>query len=245
MLFGAGFEAECVNYMSQPEQAEHQVTNSAGLSKVATHWLPPVVLIVIALIQLLECHAGNLTPWKGGGFGMFSTSDGVDARFIKAYLIMNKGDMPVSVPSIFGREEQLVRTWPDKKQLTDLATEMTGLYWFTGHSSMGALQAKEDRALFPKLTLSANRPRATFGTNTPEQFLDEDEFVPVLGVRLEVWRMSTNSSGTVLRAEPWMSVTKMASGQLRAPQAHRVVSGTGKPLSSGSSGASSEANEGK
>src|SRR5262245_49145722 len=37
--------------------------------------LPPVLLVVVALCQVALAKTVGLTPWKGGGFGMFSTLD--------------------------------------------------------------------------------------------------------------------------------------------------------------------------
>ena len=37
--------------------------------------LPVVVLVVVAVAQITLTRAASLTPWKGGGFGMFSTND--------------------------------------------------------------------------------------------------------------------------------------------------------------------------
>lgn len=38
-------------------------------------WLPATLLGVVAIAQIILANAGGLTPWKGGGFGMFSTLD--------------------------------------------------------------------------------------------------------------------------------------------------------------------------
>ena len=38
-------------------------------------WLPPVVLIVVGIAQVTLTRRAALTPWKGGGFGMFATLD--------------------------------------------------------------------------------------------------------------------------------------------------------------------------
>jgi hypothetical protein len=37
--------------------------------------LPAALLAVVALVQVTLTHTTDLTPWKGGGFGMFSTLD--------------------------------------------------------------------------------------------------------------------------------------------------------------------------
>jgi hypothetical protein len=38
-------------------------------------WLPATLLGVVAIAQIILAFADGLTPWKGGGFGMFSTLD--------------------------------------------------------------------------------------------------------------------------------------------------------------------------
>jgi hypothetical protein len=45
------------------------------LSSRAAEFLPLVVLLVIAGAQQVLVRTSHLTPWKGGGFGMFSTLD--------------------------------------------------------------------------------------------------------------------------------------------------------------------------
>jgi len=37
--------------------------------------LPPLLLTVVALVQIVLARTADLTAWKGGGFGMFSTLD--------------------------------------------------------------------------------------------------------------------------------------------------------------------------
>ena len=37
--------------------------------------VPPLLLFVVAVIQIALARTADLTPWKGGGFGMFATLD--------------------------------------------------------------------------------------------------------------------------------------------------------------------------
>ncbi len=37
--------------------------------------VPPLLLFVVAVIQIALSRTADLTPWKGGGFGMFATLD--------------------------------------------------------------------------------------------------------------------------------------------------------------------------
>jgi len=38
-------------------------------------FIPPILLCAVAIVQIALAHTVALTPWKGGGFGMFSTLD--------------------------------------------------------------------------------------------------------------------------------------------------------------------------
>src|SRR5262245_53448819 len=42
---------------------------------VTPRLLPPLLLVVVAVVQIVLARTGDLTPWKGGGFGMFATLD--------------------------------------------------------------------------------------------------------------------------------------------------------------------------
>ena len=43
-------------------------------------WAAPGLLLLIAANQYRLAYTRNLSPWKGGGFGMFSTVDSLGAR---------------------------------------------------------------------------------------------------------------------------------------------------------------------
>jgi len=42
---------------------------------VPSRLVPPLLLFVVAVIQIALARISDLTPWKGGGFGMFATLD--------------------------------------------------------------------------------------------------------------------------------------------------------------------------
>ena len=58
----------------------------------AAYYAPSCLLIAVALVQIYLADVQNiLTPWKGGGFGMFSTVDKLSTRLIHAYVINRSG----------------------------------------------------------------------------------------------------------------------------------------------------------
>ncbi|MEX2548802.1 MAG: hypothetical protein WD638_01140 [Nitriliruptoraceae bacterium] len=45
--------------------------------------IAPLLLIVVASTQVVVASTSDLTPWRGGGFGMFSTLDTHDQRILR------------------------------------------------------------------------------------------------------------------------------------------------------------------
>jgi len=48
--------------------------------------LPPLLLTVVALVQIVLARTADLTAWKGGGFGMFSTTDDAGRRRVRVFV---------------------------------------------------------------------------------------------------------------------------------------------------------------
>ena len=48
-------------------------------------YLPVVLLVLIAVNQLILANFFNLSPWLGGGYGMFSTTDVGSNRHLHIY----------------------------------------------------------------------------------------------------------------------------------------------------------------
>jgi hypothetical protein len=46
-------------------------------------WLPAAVLVTVAAVQVALVRTAHLTPWKGGGFGMFAAVDGGAVRSMR------------------------------------------------------------------------------------------------------------------------------------------------------------------
>ena len=48
--------------------------------------LPVLLLAVVAAAQVTLAKAAGLSPWKGGGFGMFSTTDDAGRRYVRVFV---------------------------------------------------------------------------------------------------------------------------------------------------------------
>ena len=86
-------------------------------------WLAPALLCVIALIQIWVTAQRPLSPWKLGGFGMYSGVDSIAARWIRPVVIVGAAELPVSFDRLLEDRPELaavsraVRSWPDAGRL--------------------------------------------------------------------------------------------------------------------------------
>ena len=96
-------------------------------------FLAPVCLCAVAALHLYRVSACRQTPWKGGGFGMFSTVDSEDSRFLRCRKTdvgcMSGSEMhaesgqtaPIVIPRYLSREELRARVAPTPRRLAKLA----------------------------------------------------------------------------------------------------------------------------
>jgi hypothetical protein len=65
--------------------------------------IPCTILLIVATLQFRAAYVGTLTPWKGGGFGMFATVDSLRNRFLA-----------ITATDLAGRQYHVVRPFgPD------------------------------------------------------------------------------------------------------------------------------------
>src|SRR5687767_12951780 len=76
--------------------------------------LPPLCLCAIAALHAYRVSACRQTPWKGGGFGMYSTVGSEDTRFLRCW---KSGQTAVPIPGYLRREELRTRVAPTPQRL--------------------------------------------------------------------------------------------------------------------------------
>jgi hypothetical protein len=111
--------------MTQPRRSSLETA-------IATYAIP-AVLLVVALIQIHLAHRHYLSPWKGGGFGMFSTIDAPDRRFIRVTLVASTGEFAVD-PTALGDPGLLrrVQSMPRGAWLRDIGALALRHQWTEG-----------------------------------------------------------------------------------------------------------------
>lgn len=99
--------------------------NSEQIKLTIGKWLIPAILITVALQQIRLATTKNLSPWRGGGFGMFSTIDQKSTRYIKLYGI-KKGKKSALYPPPGGSR---VRDYPKPRALEKYLNQLQYYEW--------------------------------------------------------------------------------------------------------------------
>lgn len=90
-------------------------------------YLPPALLVVVAIHQAVLVETRDLTPWLGGGFGMFSTTDGPGDRVVRAVAIVDAGEREVRIPTALEDRAYRAGALPEGRRLRGLAGDIARL----------------------------------------------------------------------------------------------------------------------
>jgi len=144
-------------------------------------WALPIVLIGVALTQIALAHTRDLTPWKGGGFGMFASVDLLSYRPIKAEFDTDEGPIPVDVHDFRNASDRAsklytnARGMPDERRLRLLFDLMAEAEWIVA-DGIAEFHAWADEPGEAPLV---------------RRWEDDDEIVlEVSGVDVQVWRVT-------------------------------------------------------
>lgn len=149
-------------------------------------FLTPALLLGVAGWHSYQVAAHDQTPWEGGGFGMFSTADKRQARFVRCHLLTPEDTAAVRLPGHLNTFVERLRARPTEDGAVELANYLAEASWVATPDS-ARLRSGEDVPpyQFEASRESADRPR-----------------VPVDAVRIEVWRYRYGSRPFRLTAEP-------------------------------------------
>ena len=188
--------------------------------------IAPLCLCLVAALHLTRVVWSNQTPWKGGGFGMFSTVDSESARFLRAYLVTPDGDLPLPIPEALAKREAEIRAAPHQAGLNEMARRLADQRWrwrdsrqarqaanIAAARGRGITAAMLDRSTAQ--TAEANS-RTTIGSEHVLEPVGRDDFEPNViaftAVRVECWRYRFDPRSGELHAE------KMLDGRARRPE---------------------------
>jgi len=166
-------------------------------------FLAPALLVGVAAVHSYLAAAKHQTPWEGGGFGMFSTVDKRQARFVRCSVITPQDTVRVQMPGHLNTYVERLRARPTRTRTELLAQYLADATW---------IEAALDSS--GSATTRSESPSPT----SPYRFLPTHETserprVPVEGVRVEVWRYRFVSRPYGLDATPLHAVTRAASAK--------------------------------
>jgi hypothetical protein len=84
-------------------------------------------LLLVAAVQLGLVYVAELTPWLGGGFGMFSTTRVDGTRHVHAFVLRPGIERGISVPSELADLKRHVRALPSDRNLERLGLALAGV----------------------------------------------------------------------------------------------------------------------
>ncbi|MEM8598280.1 MAG: hypothetical protein AAGF99_00025 [Bacteroidota bacterium] len=94
----------------------------------AFYYAVPALLVLIAGWQIYRAHMQYLTPWKGGGFGMFSTVDGPTNRVLRTYLVTPEGEA-LALYGTLSVQKKRILGMPDDRTLEQIGREAAAEGW--------------------------------------------------------------------------------------------------------------------
>ncbi|MBC7898483.1 MAG: hypothetical protein H7070_00340 [Saprospiraceae bacterium] len=84
-------------------------------------WLPAVMLCSVAIVQIFLAKTASLSPWKGGGFGMFSSLDGTAFRRVRIFVQAPGRDEELEISPSQERLAARAELFPSDSKLHKLA----------------------------------------------------------------------------------------------------------------------------
>src|SRR5688572_19485720 len=117
--------------------------------------VPVALLLAMAGAQLTLVYTADLSPWKGGGFGMFSTTDDSGRRHVRIFVTGKDRSEEIAIaPSL---EDAAVRAavLPTDDQLTRLARRVVARE-IRHERQVDVVRIEAWRITYAPLTLAAN-----------------------------------------------------------------------------------------
>jgi hypothetical protein len=87
-------------------------------------YIPSVLLLLVTANQLRLAFTVALSPWWGGGFGMFATTDGWATRHLHVFAIRLSIRRELPIPKTLRKEVEQALTLPSDANLQALAQEL-------------------------------------------------------------------------------------------------------------------------
>jgi hypothetical protein len=110
--------------MAAPSAPQDLPAAPAGRRALLVRELPSIALVLLACVQVGLVFVADLSPWKGGGFGMFSTNDHGSFRSVRVFAEAAGGERRIGVPADRFQALFRVRELPDEAALRAFAESL-------------------------------------------------------------------------------------------------------------------------
>jgi hypothetical protein len=108
-------------------EAAGETRAGPGVRRSGARWLvllPSALLLLVAGRQIALTRSDGLSPWSGGGFGMFSTTDAGATRHLHAFALRPGLRRELDPARLDPDRLRRVLTLPSESNLRDVAEEL-------------------------------------------------------------------------------------------------------------------------
>jgi len=102
-------------------------------SKLRFHHLPAIILLIVASYQIYLVKTSRLSPWKGGGFGMFSTINSPGMRSVSVDVHFRDGTKMTAYPLSYKKLQSYdrLRSGLTQRGLEDFYQDLFEFKWYS------------------------------------------------------------------------------------------------------------------
>ena len=174
------------------------------------YYLVPGLLVFVALLQMFLAHTQNLTPWKGGGFGMFSVVDAPGMRFLNVQALDQEGTPILIETSAFldPQRKRFIQSIPTQRQLHQLTSElMAQSYIPTGNPTLSAVQnfSRQNPELpIPSSMQNQGEWQVFRVKKATDPDLPNDQPRKLKAIRVQLWRVRFDANSHRVYSEPML-----------------------------------------
>jgi hypothetical protein len=151
--------------------------------------IAPLCLCLVAGLHAFRVATCGQTPWKGGGFGMFSTVDSEAARFVRAFAETPEGELPLDIPKHLEKTAAELRAAPTQAKIDALAGRLAAIHWRRPDERL----VREAQRWTSESVQSVHLPQPTIGLYRSLEAIPANESpehaLSVSAVRVECWRL--------------------------------------------------------
>lgn len=88
---------------------------------IAFSLVPLIILLIVAGVQFFLVKTADLSPWRVGGFGMFSSVGDINTRYLRAYGVNNGKETALELTALEYHTAYRFRVFPSDSNFLALA----------------------------------------------------------------------------------------------------------------------------